>query len=138
VARTLDEVRPSAAGKDDAGAFQSILFLPPTAEIDAAETPAFFGDLNLDQLFEAVAAGRDEYNLQPLFRTPLRDVDAIAYRHEALRELESEAVRRHITVFGKSMRDVRTHLGLAEKLYYRYEKASWLLHAAAIYCEAVG
>jgi len=120
------------------GVFRSILFDGSEAEIDASEAPSFFSDLNLDQLFAAIAAGKDEYNLQPLFCTPLHDVEAIGYRHEVLSDLEAEVLHRHITGFAQSMRDMRTHLALANKLYYPYEKASWLLHAAEIYCDAVG
>ncbi|MDE3075199.1 MAG: hypothetical protein KGJ86_07195, partial [Chloroflexota bacterium] len=47
------------------GVFESILFDRSTAEIEDPEAPSFFGDLNLDQLFAAIAAGKDEYGLQP-------------------------------------------------------------------------
>jgi DNA mismatch repair protein MutS len=40
-----------------------------------------FADLNLDQVFAAVAAGRDEYDLTPFFRVPLHDARAVEYRH---------------------------------------------------------
>ena len=48
------------------------------------DDPPMFGDLNLDQVFAAVAAGRDEYELTPFFRAPLRDVRAVEYRHDPL------------------------------------------------------
>jgi hypothetical protein len=51
-----------------------------------------FGDLNLDQVFGAVAASREEYELMPFFRCPLRDVRAVEYRHQVQRDLEDEAV----------------------------------------------
>jgi DNA mismatch repair protein MutS len=46
--------------------------------------PSMFGDLNLDQVFAAVPAGRDEYDLTPFFRAPPWDVRAVEYRHEPL------------------------------------------------------
>ena len=66
--------------------FSSILFDRPS---DAGERgdPSMFADLNLDQVFAAVVAGRDEYDLMPFFRAPLRDVRAVEYRHEVQRDL---------------------------------------------------
>src|SRR5215469_3393944 len=70
----------------------SILF--PGAEDPQAretpETPAFFQDLNLHQVIDAITAGKDSYNLKPLFYTCVPDSGVIAYRHEVLRDLESE------------------------------------------------
>jgi len=48
------------------------------------DDPSMFGDLNLDQVFAAVPAGRDEYELTPFFRAPLRYVRAVEYRSEPL------------------------------------------------------
>lgn len=44
------------------------------------EAPAFFGDLNLDQIIDAIMASRQEYNLKPFFYTSLNNTDAIKYR----------------------------------------------------------
>jgi len=61
----------------------SILFDRPS---DGGERdgPPLFADLNLDQVFAAVAAGRDEYDPTPFFRAPLRDVRAVEYRCDPL------------------------------------------------------
>jgi DNA mismatch repair protein MutS len=134
----LEAPQPATEAQSAAPGFHSILFDRPQPEIEAGEAPAFFGDLNLDQLFAAVAAGREEYNLQVLFCEPLHDIEAVAYRHEVLRDLEQDALRSQIMSFAQRMRDVRAHLSLAQRLHYRYEKASWLLYAAQMYCEAVG
>jgi len=48
------------------------------------DDPSMFGDLNPDQVFAAVPAGRDEYELTPFFRAPPRDVRAVEYRSEPL------------------------------------------------------
>ena len=96
-----------------------------------------FRDLNLDQIFAAVAVGRDEYDLMRFFRSPLRDVRAVAYRHEVQRDLENESVSGAVAEFADRMREMRDRLAQAGKLGNRYQKEHWFLNAAAIYGQAV-
>jgi DNA mismatch repair protein MutS len=96
-----------------------------------------FGDLNLDQVFAAVTAGRDEYDLMPLFCSPLRDVRAVKYRHEVQRDLENGAVSGAVAQFADRMCEMRDHLAQAHELGNRYQKEHWFLNAASIYCRAV-
>jgi DNA mismatch repair protein MutS len=114
----------------------SILSDPPAWAGQPAE-PEFFADLNLDQVFAAVADGRDEYDLAPFFRIPLRDAAAVAYRHEVFKDLERQAVAAAVAEFGRRMRTVREYLAQARKLRYRYQKEFWFLDAAREYREAV-
>lgn len=120
-------------------AFHSILFERPEDRIihEPLEAPPFFGDLNLDQIVDTITASKQEYNLKPFFYTPLHDVDAIAYRHEILRDLEDAGLFESITAFAQSMRAMREHLTRAEKLYYKYQKERWFLEAVEIYFDAV-
>ncbi len=119
--------------------FHSILF--PEAEEGATEeahqAPAFFTDLNLDQIVDAVTASRAEYNLKPFFYSPLKDVDAIEYRQEVMRDLENHALAETLRTFARKMRDMREHLGQGNKLYYEYQRERWFLETVAIYCDAV-
>lgn len=119
--------------------FYSVLFEHPRqrAGVDQLEAPAFFGDLHLDQVVESVTAGREEYRLKPFFYAPLRDVEAIAYRHEILRDLEGQSLWECISVFARKMRSMREHLAQAEKLHYKYQQERWFLDAVRIYGEAV-
>ncbi len=117
--------------------FQSILFNRPTDGAEPSATaPAFFADLNLDQLFDSVVAGREEYNLLPFFSMPLDDPDSISYRHEVSKDLEGPKLRESVRKFAKSMRSMRQHLAQSEKLS-GYQPASWFLDAVAVYCDAV-
>lgn len=133
--------RPAPCRHEDGSApgstFESILFSASQPEIDDCPAPDSFRDLNLDQLFAAVAAGREEYDLDPLFCTTLQDIDAVAFRQEVVLDLQEDALREGISDFGRAMAEMRRYLGLAERLYYFYEKASWLLHAADVYGQAV-
>src|SRR5882724_9255131 len=119
--------------------FQNILFKNPQ-DAKSAETvgvPDFFADLNFDQVASEITAGRDEYNLKSFFYTLLSDIDAVAYRHEILRDLEQEKLADHVRRFARRLRDMRKHLAQSGKLYYKRQKESWFLDAVEIYCDAV-
>ena len=143
--------------------FESILFHRPQseAEIDQRQDLPFFVDLNLDQLFTAIAEERvgirpprpdprftyrrpgeeteppDPYNLRPFFCVPLEDVDAITYRHDIMRDLEGKTLRDQIRSFAQSMRTMREHLTQVQKLHYHHQKTAWFRDAVEIYCDSV-
>jgi DNA mismatch repair protein MutS len=123
----------------DRPSFQSILFNKPVSEteVDAQDIPAFFRDLNLDQILQSITKGREEYGLGPFFCYPLNDVEAIGYRQDVMRDLEVGGLRNHIDSFAESMRAIRQHLSQADKLHYQYQKIGWFLDAAEIYCDAI-
>lgn len=119
--------------------FQSILFehTEESHQEERLEAPAFFVDLNLDQVIDAITVGRQEYHLQPFFYRPLQSLDAITYRHEIMRDLENEKLFEQITAFARKLRAMREHLAQANKLYYKYQKERWFLDAVELYCDAV-
>jgi hypothetical protein len=120
--------------------FHSILFArtkDSSIKQEIREAPGFFVDLNLDQIIETITDGRQEYNLTPFFYTSLKDLDAIKYRHEIMKDLENEILFEYIKSFAQKMLAMREHLTQADKLYYTYQKKSWFLDAVEIYCEAV-
>jgi DNA mismatch repair protein MutS len=99
--------------------------------------PDFFGDLNLDQVVEAIVAGREEYDLRPFFFAPLKTVDAIKYRHEIMQELEVAGVREAIRSFARSMGRTRRFRGISDKMVNKNVREGWFLNAVEAYCEAV-
>jgi DNA mismatch repair protein MutS len=116
--------------------FQSILFAGPEYRL-TKEAPVFFIDLNLDQIIDAITAGKQEYNLKPFFYTSLSDIGAIEYRHKIMQDLENPALFEHIRFFAQTMRTMREHLAQAAKRYYKYQKQSCFLDAVEIYCDTV-
>jgi DNA mismatch repair protein MutS len=102
-----------------------------------ANAPAFFPDLNLDQIVDAVTFGCKDYDLKPLFYFSLNRVDTIRYRHEVFQDLEIPASLEKVKSFTRHMRDVRVHLALAKKLHDRFHRERWFLHAVEIYCDVV-
>lgn len=117
--------------------FNSILF-PEPAGWPAAEQsqPDCFRDLNLDQLVTALTAGREEYDLKPLFHTALADCDAIAYRQEIMRDVEDDGVRSAIESFATGMRTMREVLAEIAKLHFDLQKQALLLDAVNVYCQS--
>ena len=58
--------------------FQSILFgNHPAGDEAATAEPDYFRDLNLDRVVRDLTMGRDEYDLTPFFRMPVRDAGLI-------------------------------------------------------------
>jgi len=104
---------------------------------ETLEAPVFFSDINLDQIIDAITAGKEEYNLKPFYYTSLNDIDAINYRHEVMRDLENKILVEHIKSFAQKMRTMRKHLVQADELHYKYQKKRWFMDAAEIYCDAV-
>ncbi len=119
--------------------FESILSERPSPG-SGARGPTerdFFADLNLDQVLASMSAGRQEYDLGPIFCEPLRDADAVAYRHEVLRDLDERDVLKPVGRFADAMREMRAHLAQAHELHYQLQKQAWFLDALGVYCDAV-
>ena len=119
--------------------FYSMLFEreEDRAQSQAPQEPAFFADLNLDQVIHAITAGRGEYDLKPLFYASLHDIAAIEYRHEIMRDLEYPLLSVHQGVRAKHARNARTSRS-GGKAALRSQQGAWFLSAVEIYCAAVG
>lgn len=119
--------------------FASILFQNPADRRPEAErgAPDFFVDLNLDQIVAAVTSGKEEYDLAPFFSMPLRDADAVVFRHEVMQDLEDAQLFAHIKAFARGMQAVRENLAQLEKRYYEHQKEHWFLDAVDLYGETV-
>jgi DNA mismatch repair protein MutS len=119
--------------------FQSILFekVEDSPLQDALDAPDYFGDLNLDQVIDAITAGRQEYHLKPFFYTPLHTLEAISYRHDIMRDLDHQTLLEQIRSFAQKLRTMREYLSQAQKLHYKYQKDRWFLDAVDVYCKAV-
>ncbi|WP_204117430.1 DNA mismatch repair protein MutS [Paraburkholderia sp. C35] len=116
--------------------FESILFDDGrlASDVDRATQPDFFGDLNLDQVIDAVVRGRDDYNLKPYFYVPLESVQTIAYRHDVSRDLERSEILHAVSRFAEQMRAMRVELAASEKMYYKWQKQRYFLDAVQRYC----
>ncbi len=119
------------------GAFQSMLFIDGTVEVEGAAQPSTFRDLNLDQIVDEVVVGREIYRLKPYFYTELPTVDAVQYRHDIMRDLEQEPLFDAVRTFGRRLAVMRDYLQQVNKLHYPRQKQAWFVEAVTIYCAAV-
>jgi len=117
--------------------FHSILFDRDVDDLDRTEEPDFFPDLHLDQVVTSLVKGREEYDLAPFFHRPLRELEAVQYRHHVLNDLEQEAVLAAVREFARQMQRMRKHLKLIENLHYARQQQRWFLEAVSVYCLAV-
>jgi hypothetical protein len=115
----------------------SILF-GRAAVLGEPPEPLLFSGLYLDRVLAAIAAGREQCELAPFFRTPLRDDAVVWCRHQVLKNLEGQAPGTAVRQFAEQMRDVRDDLARAGKLRYRSQKGAWFLSPDWGYCTAVG
>jgi DNA mismatch repair ATPase MutS len=119
--------------------FNSILFERPEDGIKGQPAePDFFVDLNLNQIVDAIIAGKEEYGLRPFFLAPLKSVEAIKYRHEIMQELESASLNDAMKAFAQKMRAMRRFKGISDRVLNKNVKQGWFLNAVEAYCEAVG
>ncbi|MGV8091160.1 MAG: hypothetical protein AB2L24_04765 [Mangrovibacterium sp.] len=96
-----------------------------------------FADLNLDQIINAITAGKEEYDLKPFYYGGPVDLETINYRQRVMQDLENEVLLGHIASFAENMRKVREQLIQVEKLYYKYQKQRLFLDIVELYCETV-
>lgn len=140
-----NEPAPSAAGRDkphseERHPFYSILYERlDTALKDesAVQAPSFFGDLNLDQIVDAVTKSWKEYNLTPFYYARLTELDAIVYRQEVMADLDLKPTMEAIALFTEDMRKMRVRLDQAKRLYYKWTTQRLFLEAVDIYCKAI-
>lgn len=117
--------------------FVSVLHDVPRDVPGPAPLRGTLGDLQLEQIIEAVTAGYQEYDLKPVFHAPLRDEGTIEYRQRICRDLENAAVLAAVEAFSTGMREVRAALALVGSLRYRYQKMEVFLTAVELYLAAV-
>jgi DNA mismatch repair protein MutS len=118
--------------------FDSILWdtAPPDGEPTHREDPGVLRDLNLDQLFARLQAGREEYSLEPFLHARLRDPGTVAYRQDVMRDLEDPVIYDAVAAFASRMRHMRHRLRGAET-GHPWQRERWFLEGVESYCEAV-
>lgn len=117
----------------------SILFpAADAATVELAKTqPDCFPDLALDQVVDRLL-GTDEYELGPVFWTPLSTLGQVEFRHAVLADLAHERVQQSGRAFAEGMRGLRAQLALVDKLRYVLQRQRVFLDAVTRYVTVTG
>jgi DNA mismatch repair protein MutS len=133
-----------ARGQRESGGRWSVLSGDgDAARVEQAEEPAYFGDLNLDQIVVAIAYRKEAYELPPFFHAPLSDVEAIRFRQQVFSDLERPEVRALADAFA-ARKLVERHQSEQRSMrddagdYAHHHRTRGFLNAVVIYCDAVG
>ncbi len=119
--------------------FPSVLVEGPEKRLEpeGPEEPAYFSDLNLDQMVAAVTARREEYDLEPVFSSPLRDPGTVRYRQAVLRDLENPQISRVRAVVRRTDAQSPRPARQCKKDRSPLFREGWFLDAVELYFEAV-
>jgi hypothetical protein len=128
---------PDERSARETPAFTSILFETPADRIGDAAAPAYFADLNCDQIIDAITADKTFYDLKPFFYASLRRAGAVRYRQEVMRDLEAKPLYVCVTRFARHMQEVRDRLELSGKSFYAEQRQAWHLDAVVLYGQAI-
>lgn len=116
----------------------SLLFpASPNDQPPVRQEPAYFVDLNLDQLAKSLAGEEDIHGLLPLLYTAVPQVTTIAHRHAVFRDLEKPSVQQAIETFLQGLEHVAAQRERMGRAYHPHEKSRRLLDAQKIYCTVV-
>lgn len=131
------ELRSDQAAEAATGpSFRSLLSPGPETTLATGE-PECFHDLGLDQLVEAIATNRAEYDLVPIYRTPTRDPEVVVYRQEVYTDLAQQPVHDAVSTFAEQLRLHRARMQQASKLYAAEQRPFWMLSGMLTYYAAV-
>ncbi|HNX62145.1 MAG TPA: DNA mismatch repair protein MutS [Candidatus Limiplasma sp.] len=125
--------------------FQSILTDEPLLAGSSISTePEYFKDLCLDQIVEKITAGKEEFELLPLYYTMLSDEKAVQYRQQIMRDLEDESLRLVLQTFSRQVYVWQGRVATIQKelldpeIYHRnYLQKGRLLSLYERYCGSV-
>lgn len=117
----------------------SASLLHPTGEPAplSPSAPACLADLHLDHVFTAILGGRAEYHLEEELWSPPGSAAAVAYRQEAMRDIEREAVGAAVREFTDRMRTVRGGLARSAGYEHPVQQHTTHLETAHAYVAAV-
>ncbi len=127
--------RPADSTDSSGGAVHSVLFVP--GEHPEAGTPAYFPDLNLDQVAAALLSGGHALHLETFFTSVLSGVEAVHYRQEVVRDLAKDEVLGLVRRFVEAMRRMREHNTRVDQSRHRLQKHALFLKSVEFYCDAV-
>uniref|UniRef100_E6Q386 Putative Mismatch repair ATPase (MutS family) n=1 Tax=mine drainage metagenome TaxID=410659 RepID=E6Q386_9ZZZZ len=112
------------------------LLYPALSEptVEPRDPPTCFYDLQLDRILHELLSGHEQYGLEPLFYSPLTDVDAIYYRQAIMQDVENVSLHELFCRLSDNFSTVQGHLEKANNSSYPLEHDRLILDAAHLYC----
>lgn len=117
--------------------YHSLLNPIDDALLENVEEPAYFHDLNLDQIMRHIIAGRDSYRLTSYFYHLPTTVDETTYRQQVMADIERPSTRTLLVHFSTEMESTRNYFAQEQKAYFPRQKQALRLHGLVSYCNAV-
>jgi DNA mismatch repair protein MutS len=128
----------------EAMAYTGILFKSSAQPQLQTQAPAYFADLSLDRVVSSITAGRREYDLKPLFYTPLKSAEEIRFRQEIMRDLGESSLFETVKSFSRAIYLVEIGMQSMEKAAAQPGASPWgylekgeLLEYACTYCNSI-
>ena len=131
--------------------FYSVLY-PDEASYNVPrnkEIPAYFIDLNLDQIFKSILMSKQEYDLGEYFYTPVSDRKVLEYRKAVSRDLEDVEIKEFFADFSAKLFLIGEYIKisgeeLSERMYHGktlddgvFIKRGKLMQYAGMYCDSI-
>jgi len=101
------------------------------------QPPAYFRDLNLDQIVDWITASKQDYDLKPDYYTAVQDEETIRFRQEIVRDLMTETTLTKMQTFAAQMVILRRYQKLSSEIDHQNHREGWFLEAALVYVRSV-
>ena len=104
---------------------------------DTCKFPAFFKDLNLDQVIEKIILEDTDTMLKETFYELLQTKEEITYRQDIFRDLEKPAIYQSILKFYGSLSQVKQFIDYSEKANHPLQSCKYRLDAMNLYYNSI-
>jgi DNA mismatch repair ATPase MutS len=129
--------------QEEESMYESILYLHNSDRERAAaneQVPDIFNDLNLDQVIDRILHFRHCSSLAGCFYTALKDIDAIVYRQETMKDLEDKQILSLYKTFSDTLIETNERcvkIRNDNHDAYGYVTCGKLFHEAEQYCREI-
>jgi DNA mismatch repair ATPase MutS len=103
-----------------------------TAE-DRKKVPAFFHDLNIDQMIDDILSKDRDHKSEVIFYDLLPSKETIAYRQEIFRDIDNQSIDNEIQSFNNSMNHVFRLMEYVKQSNHPIQRCKYILDAISLY-----
>ncbi|MBJ3814157.1 hypothetical protein F9C28_04215 [Shimwellia pseudoproteus] len=103
----------------------------------AQRPPAYFIDLNLDKIIDAITAGHEPDDIKPFFYTPLKYLEDIYYRQDIMQDVAKSDLYQALVEYTAGIKRSVQLVAKPENRYYHFQQQRWALEGMLLYCQQV-